>query len=34
LTPAAVVGMWWWDKEHPLAIYMDVREAPRGSVGN
>ena len=25
--------MWWWDKEHPLAVYMDVREAPRGSVG-
>ena len=25
--------MWWWDKEHPLAIYMDVREAPKGSVG-
>lgn len=25
--------MWWWDKEHPLAIYMDVRRAPKGSVG-
>lgn len=25
--------MWWWDKAHPLAVYMDVREAPRGSVG-
>ena len=25
--------MWWWDKEHPLAVYMDVREAPAGSVG-
>ncbi len=25
--------MWWWEKQHPLAIYMDVREAPRGSVG-
>lgn len=25
--------MWWWDKEHPLAVYMDVREAERGSVG-
>ena len=24
---------WWWDKDHPLALYMDVREAPRGSVG-
>jgi hypothetical protein len=32
-TPAAAVGMWWWDKAHPLAVYMDVREAPRGSVG-
>lgn len=25
--------MWWWDKQHPLALYMDKREAPRGSVG-
>ncbi len=25
--------MWWWDKAHPLAVYMDVREAPPGSVG-
>lgn len=25
--------MWWWEKEHPLAVYMDVRRAPRGSVG-
>jgi SAM-dependent methyltransferase len=25
--------MWWWDKAHPLAIYMDVRRAPKGSVG-
>ena len=25
--------MWWWDKAHPLAVYMDVREAPRGAVG-
>lgn len=24
--------MWWWDKAHPLAVYMDVREAPRGAV--
>src|SRR5690242_2325814 len=24
--------MWWWDKAHPLAVYMDSREAPRGSV--
>jgi SAM-dependent methyltransferase len=23
---------WWWDKAHPLAVYMDEREAPRGSV--
>lgn len=26
--------MWWWDKNHPLAVYMDRRSAPRGSVGN
>jgi SAM-dependent methyltransferase len=26
--------MWWWDKNHPLAIYMDVREAPRGTREN
>lgn len=25
--------MWWWDKSHPLAVYMDKRESPRGSVG-
>lgn len=25
--------MWWWDKNHPLAVYMDVRKAERGSVG-
>lgn len=25
--------MWWWDKAHPLAVYMDKREAPKGSVG-
>ena len=25
--------MWWWDKSHPLALYMDKREAPKGSVG-
>ncbi len=25
--------MWWWEKNHPLALYMDKREAPRGSVG-
>lgn len=23
--------MWWWDKDHPLAVYMDNREAPRGT---
>lgn len=23
---------WWWDKEHPLAVYMDQRVAPPGSV--
>ncbi len=22
--------MWWWDKEHPLALYMDAREEPEG----
>ncbi len=22
--------MWWWDKEHPLAVYIDKREAPAG----
>lgn len=25
--------MWWWDKNHELAVYMDKREAPKGSVG-
>lgn len=25
--------MWWWDKQHPLALYMDKRYAPKGSVG-
>lgn len=25
--------MWWWDKSHPLAVGLDVRESPRGSVG-
>lgn len=24
--------MWWWDKAHPLAVYMDTRKAPKGSV--
>lgn len=23
--------MWWWDKAHPLALYMDKRVAPPGS---
>lgn len=23
--------MWWWDKNHPLAVYMDRREAAPGS---
>jgi SAM-dependent methyltransferase len=23
--------MWWWNKEHPLAIYMDKHRVPRGS---
>ena len=23
---------WWWDKAHPLALYMDKREAPPGSI--
>ena len=23
--------MWWWDKAHPLAVYMDKRTAPKGS---
>lgn len=23
--------MWWWDKQHPLAVYMDNRVAPPGS---
>lgn len=22
---------WWWDKKHPLALYMDIRLEPRGS---
>lgn len=22
---------WWWDKQHPLALYMDNRVAPAGS---
>jgi SAM-dependent methyltransferase len=24
--------MWWWDKAHPLATYMDISERPKGSV--
>ena len=23
--------LWWWDKAHPLALYIDKREAPPGS---
>lgn len=23
---------WWWDKDHPLAVYMDNRVAPPGSI--
>ena len=23
--------MWWWDKAHPLAVYMDERVAPKGT---
>jgi SAM-dependent methyltransferase len=23
--------MWWWDKKHPLAVYMDVHRAEKGS---
>jgi len=26
--------MWWWDKAHPLTLYMDRRTAPRGAVGD
>lgn len=26
--------MWWWDKAHPLAVYMDERVAPSGSRPN
>lgn len=26
--------MWWWDKAHPLAVYMDNRVAPPGSRGD
>lgn len=31
LDPCCGGRMWWWDKEHPLAVYMDRREAPPGS---
>lgn len=24
--------MWWWEKQHPLAVYMDVREVPPGTL--
>jgi SAM-dependent methyltransferase len=23
--------MWWWDKAHPLAVYMDARSVPAGA---
>jgi SAM-dependent methyltransferase len=23
---------WWWDKSHPLAVYMDVSVRPQGSI--
>lgn len=23
---------WWWEKDHPLAVYMDKRQAPPGSL--
>lgn len=23
--------MWWWDKNHPLALYMDIHQAEKGS---
>jgi len=23
--------MWWWDKAHPLALYMDKRRVPQGA---
>lgn len=23
---------WWWNKAHPMAVYMDVRVAPPGSI--
>lgn len=23
---------WWWEKDHPLAVYMDEREIPAGSL--
>ena len=26
--------MWWWDKAHPLAVYMDRRQLPPGSTPN
>jgi SAM-dependent methyltransferase len=32
LDPCCGGRMWWWDKSHPLAIYMDKREAPNGSI--
>lgn len=26
--------MWWWDKEHPLAVYMDKHVLPKGVATN
>jgi SAM-dependent methyltransferase len=26
--------MWWWDKAHPLAVYMDKRVVPAGAAQN
>jgi len=23
---------WWWDKDHPLAVYMDERQVPPGTI--
>lgn len=32
LDPCCGGRHWWFDKDHPLAMYMDVREAPPGSI--
>jgi SAM-dependent methyltransferase len=31
LDPCCGGRQWWWDKEHPLALYMDIREEPPGA---